>query len=157
MSNEQVIHDLYEAFARKDHAAMAACYHDSATFGDPVFLQLDADQTRAMWKMFCIGGSDLTVTHSDVAASGDTGSARWQAHYTFAPTKRPVQNKITASFSFKDGLIIEHRDSFDLYAWTRMALGPLGTFLGWTPIVRGQVRGQAAKQLRRSMGDATKG
>ena len=157
MSNEQVIHDLYEAFARKDHAAMAACYHDTTTFGDPVFPHLDAAQTRAMWKMFCLGGSDLRVTHSDVAASGDGGSARWEAHYTFAPTKRSVHNKITSSFRFKDGLIVEHRDSFDLYSWTKMALGPLGIFAGWTPMIRGQVRKQAAKQLERAMAEDSQG
>lgn len=50
---------------------------------------------------------------------------------------------------YEDGLIVHHRDDFDLYRWARMALGPVGIALGWTPIVRNQVRGQAAAQLHR--------
>lgn len=67
----------------------------------------------------------------------------------FPKTGRRVQNKIDASFSFRDGLIVHHRDSFDFYRWSRMALGPVGAALGWSPIVKNQVRAQAAAQLRR--------
>ncbi|MBA3630597.1 MAG: hypothetical protein H0W55_13180 [Actinobacteria bacterium] len=35
-----------------------------------------------------------------------------------------VHNKIGVSFSFRDGLNIRHRDHFDFYRWSRMALGP---------------------------------
>ena len=48
-----------------------------------------------------------------------------------------------AAFRFEDGLIIDHRDSFDFWKWTRMALGVPGTLLGWSPIVQGKVRKQS--------------
>jgi hypothetical protein len=60
-----------------------------------------------------------------------------------------VHNKIDASFRFRDGKIAEHTDDFDLYRWTRMALGPVGVLLGWSPLVKGQVRAQAKNQLAR--------
>lgn len=149
--NRALIDGFYSAFASGDHATMAAAYADDATFSDPVFPQLDAPQARAMWRMFCTSGNDITVTYSDIEAGAQHGSAHWEAVYAFPKTGRRVHNKIDANFRFRDGKIVEHRDVFNLYAWTRQALGPVGTLLGWTPIVKNQVRAQAASQLRRFM------
>lgn len=108
-----------------------------------------------MWRMFCTGGSDIDVTFGDVQADDSSGSAKWEARYVFPKTKRRVHNKISASFQFRDGLIIRHRDDFDFYRWSRMSLGPVGTALGWTPIVKNQVRQQAASQLDRFRRETT--
>jgi len=145
--NEELISRFYSAFASGDHETMASSYTDDATFSDPVFPHLFADEVRAMWRMFCTSGNDIKVSFSDVKADDRTGSARWDAVYRFPKTGRPVHNKISASFDFRDGRIQRHEDTFDFYAWTRMALGPVGIALGWTPVVRGQVRKQAASQL----------
>ena len=145
--NEQLISDFYSAFAAGDHATMAASYTDDATFSDPVFPNLSADEVRAMWRMFCTGGNAITINFSDVQADERSGSARWNAIYRFPKTGREVHNKINAAFLFRDGKIVRHKDDFNLYAWTRMALGPMGIALGWSPFVQGQVRKQAAAQL----------
>ncbi len=147
--NEATISSFYRAFAAGDHRTMAAAYADDATFSDPVFPRLSADEVRSMWRMFCVGGSSLQVTFHDVSADATKGSARWDAKYEFPKTGRPVHNKIAASFRFRDGKIIQHTDEFDFYKWARMALGPVGTALGWSPIVKNQVRQQAAAQLAR--------
>ena len=147
--NAELITRFYSAFKEGDHETMAACYSDRATFSDPVFPDLDAEEVRAMWRMFCTSGNEIDVTFGDVHADGATGSAHWEARYKFPKSGRSVHNKIDASFEFEDGLITRHRDDFDLYRWSRMALGPAGVLLGWTPIVRNQVRAQAASQLRR--------
>ena len=102
-----------------------------------------------MWRMFCTGGNDIGVSFRDVHADDASGSAHWEAIYDFPKTGRRVHNKIDASFQFRDGLIVRHRDHFDFYGWSRMALGPIGTVLGWTPVVKNQVRQQASSQLRR--------
>jgi ketosteroid isomerase-like protein len=148
--NEQLITNFYSAFAAGDHGTMAAAYADDATFSDPVFPNLDADEVRAMWRMFCTSGNDIEVSFDAVQADDRAGSASWEAIYAFPKTGRRVHNKIAASFLFRDGRIVRHRDAFDLYRWTRMALGPVGVALGWTPIVKNQVRSQAAAQLRRA-------
>lgn len=148
MSTE-LLTTFYSAFAEGDHETMARCYSDDATFSDPVFPELDADATRAMWRMFCTGGSDIDVTFHDVRADERSGSAKWEAVYMFPKTGRRVHNKIAASFLFRQGLIVRHRDAFEFYAWSRMALGPVGLALGWSPMVKNQVRAQAAAQLRR--------
>lgn len=148
-ANAQLIERFYAAFAVKDHATMAACYADDAVFSDPVFTHLDADRARAMWRMFCTGGNEIRVSFSNVQADDAAGSARWEASYAFPKTGRRVHNRISSAFVFRDGLIVRHRDDFDLYRWARMALGPLGVALGWTPFVKKQIRQQADSRLER--------
>jgi ketosteroid isomerase-like protein len=146
-ANAALIERFYSAFARKDGETMAACYGPDARFSDPAFGELSGEQAAAMWRMFCDGEGRLEVAFSDVEASGDRGSASWSADYDFPTTGRPVHNEIEASFRFHDGLIAEHDDRFDFWRWSRQALGPIGLLLGWSPIVRGQVRSQARKRL----------
>lgn len=148
-ANEQLLMNFYEAFAAGDHVTMARCYADDASFSDPVFRDLNAEEVRAMWRMFCTGGNDIDVTFSDVHADEARGSAKWEAVYDFPKTGRRVHNRISAQFEFEGALIIRHHDTFDFYKWTRMALGLPGSLLGWTPIVQNQVRTQALAQLKR--------
>lgn len=146
--NAQLIDTFYKAFAAKDAATMAACYHPDAKFSDPVFPDLEGWQAAAMWKMFCANpSSDLTVEHSGVEGTDSTAKAHWDARYTFAATGRKVLNRIDATFEMKDGKIWRHRDAFPFWKWTRMALGTPGILLGWSPIVQGKVRQQARKAL----------
>ncbi len=91
-------------------------------------------------------GHRPVIVHSEVDADADAGSAHWEADYTFS-TGRRVHNVIEASFEFENGLIADHRDGFDLYAWARQALGPVGVLLGWSPPVQGKIRGQAREGL----------
>jgi hypothetical protein len=75
-------------------------------------------------------------------------SAHWEPHYRFSATGRIVHNVIDAEFVFDaQGLIAEHRDRFDFWRWSRQALGPVGTLLGWTPMLRNKVRQQAGANL----------
>ena len=145
MSTE-LIERLYGAFARRDGAAMAACYAPDARFSDPVFTDLRGDEPGAMWRMLTGRAQDLTVELAEHAADAERGNAHWLADYTFR-TGRHVHNDIQASFVFRDGLIAEHRDAFSLWAWTRQALGPTGLLLGWTPIVQNKVRAEARAGL----------
>jgi len=146
-ANLDLIDRFYAAFARHDGDAMAACYTADATFADPVFTDLSGQEPGAMWRMLTARSNDLQVELVDRAAAGDTGSAHWIARYTFGQTGRPVVNDVHSTFRFKDGLIAEQHDDFDLYRWTRQALGPMGVTLGWTPMVQGGVRRRARAGL----------
>jgi ketosteroid isomerase-like protein len=145
--NAALIDRFYQAFGRRDAAAMAACYHAEVEFSDPVFPSLRGAEAGRMWAMLCARGKDLTIEHSGVLADDTTGVAHWDARYSFSATGRKVLNRIDASFRFRDGLIVHHVDRFSFYRWSRQALGPLGLVLGWTPLVRNKVRAQAAKGL----------
>ncbi|MEO7760768.1 MAG: nuclear transport factor 2 family protein, partial [Casimicrobiaceae bacterium] len=90
----------------------------------------------------------------DISADNLEGKAHWEAWYTFTKTGRPVHNVIDATFEFRDGKIAAHRDAFDLWAWTRQALGVSGVLLGWTPIIQGAVRKQGREGLAKYMESA---
>jgi ketosteroid isomerase-like protein len=143
----ELIRGFYSAFQRRDHAAMATCYAPDATFSDPVFRDLRGAQVGAMWRLLCERASDLRVVASGIQADADRGTARWDAWYSFSATGRPVHNAIQAAFQFRGGLIVQHIDRFDLYAWARQALGLKGVLLGWTPFVQRAIRAQAMRGL----------
>lgn len=146
--NAALLARFYDAFARRDAEAMAACYHPDVHFRDPVF-ELRGPMAGAMWRMLCSRGEDLTVQASGFQADDETGSARWTADYSFGPSKRPVHNEITASFTFRDGRIATHTDRFDFWRWSRQALGLPGLLLGWSPWLRRSVSARANRQLAR--------
>ena len=125
---------------------MGACYAATVTFQDPVFT-LAGWRARAMWRMLCERGKDLRVSVGDIQGDATTGSARWEAWYTFSATGRPVHNVITAHFEFTDGSIVRHVDHFDLHRWASQALGAKGALLGWLPPVQRSIRRQAARSL----------
>lgn len=140
--HEALIHRFYVAFQRCDAEAMAACYHADVSFDDPVFRGLKGEHAGNMWRMLCGRAKDLEISFSDVQADDTSGRAHWEAIYTFSTGNR-VHNKIDAAFTFEDGLIRTHRDTFDLWAWSGMALGLQGKLLGWAPPVQGAIRKRA--------------
>ena len=128
---------------------MQQCYHDEVLFSDPVFQHLKGKQAKAMWHMLISGGKDLEVIYSKVIADENNGGCHWEATYTFSVTGRKVHNIIDAQFEFQDGKIIRHADHFDLWRWSRMALGTSGILLGWSPLVKNKIRGIASGNLQK--------
>lgn len=149
--NQLLLEHFYTSFQNKDFAGMQACYSDDATFNDEVFQNLDAAQVRAMWEMLIRNGKDLRLEFKDVSADEHTGSAYWEARYTFSATGRKVLNKIKANFEFENGKIKKHVDRFDFYAWARQAFGLTGILLGWTPYFHKKVNSTAMGNLARFM------
>ena len=145
--NAELIRRFYAALDARDGETMAACYAPDARFTDPVFLDLEGREVGAMWRMLCERSDDLSVDLVEHGANGENGWARWIAKYTFTQTGRPVTNDVRAAMRFRDGLIAEHRDSFNLHSWTRQALGTPGLLLGWSPLVRRPVRRRARESL----------
>lgn len=145
--NARLIETFYTAFQARDAKAMAACYHPEIEFEDPVFGRLRGREATAMWEMLAARASDLAITFEVLRADETSGAACWEAKYPFSKTGRRVHNVIEATFHFRDGLIDRHVDRFDLWRWTRMALGAPGWLLGWTPLVQGKVRQEARRGL----------
>lgn len=150
--NEATIIEFFRAFDERNASGMVACYHARATFEDPVFDRLTRVELETMWRMLCERGKDLKVTLDQRSADATTGSATWTAVYTFGGTGRLVRNVVQSRFRFLDGLIVEQRDTFDLWRWTRMALGLPGALLGWTPLLQNSVRRKARASLTRYAG-----
>lgn len=148
MDNQTLIETFYTAFQQRDYAGMIACYHPQIHFSDPVFTNLQGNRAKAMWHMLCERGMDLQVTFGNIVANGRSATAHWEATYTFSGNRK-VHNIIDAQFQIQDDLIIDHQDTFDLWRWTRMALGPTGTLMGWTPMVQKKVRETAVSNLNK--------
>ncbi len=146
-TNEETIRRFYTAFQKRDAATMAACYAPDVQFSDPVFTDLRGAAAGTMWKMLCERGKDLKIEFRDVRADATSGSAHWEAWYTFSASGRKVHNIIDASFEFRDGKIVKHTDRFDLHRWAGLALGLPGKLLGWSPLLQNKIRAMAAKGL----------
>ena len=146
--NAQLIARFYTAFNAHDAKIMGACYAPDVEFSDEVFPELHGSQATGMWRMLCTQGKDLKIVASKIQANDTCGSAHWDAWYTFS-TGRKVHNIVEARFTFKNGLVVRHIDSFDFWAWSRQALGPAGTLLGWTSLLKAKVRRTAARGLEK--------
>jgi ketosteroid isomerase-like protein len=141
---------------RRDAEAMGACYHDDGVFVDPAFGKLSAPEARAMWRMLMGRAKDFEMTFEVKHADEGSGSGFWEARYTFSKTGRKVVNRITSQFGFHEGLILAHRDQFDMWAWAHRACCWAGRpscrtrsaprrGRGWKPSWR--------RKIRRSLGD----
>ena len=146
-----VLQRFYGAFVARDSATMATCYADDATFHDPAFGDLNAAEVRAMWKVLVGRSNDLRVKFNVLEEDEGRGVCEWHAYYTFTNTGRKVHNIIRSEFVLRNGLIIQQRDHFDFWRWSRQALGASGWLLGWSPLLRNMVRSTARAALERTM------
>lgn len=131
---------------------MGACYHADITFSDPVFPLLRGGEAGAMWAMLCKqADADMKITLLDAQADDQGGWANWRAEYRFSRTGRPVVNNIRALYAFREGKIVRHVDRFSFWRWASQALGPVGTMLGWFPLLKSKVRKTARDALEKFM------
>lgn len=149
--NEKLITEFYSAFQQKDFQTMQKAYASTANFTDPVFQNLNAEQTKAMWEMLCKRAQDLDIQFDNVQADDYNGSADWEATYTFTSTGRKIINRISAEFVFERGKIVQHVDDFNFHSWSKQAFGVRGAIIGWTPYFRLKVRSTVMKSLGRFM------
>lgn len=147
----ELINSLYTGLQNLDSEMMLSCYHENATFRDPVFELHSKREIHGMWTMLCSNAKEFELRFDSIQADNATGSAHIEAKYVFSSTGRKVHNKIDARFRFRDGLIIEHKDSFDFWRWSKYALGLPGYVLGWTDLLQNKVRKEARRNLDRFM------
>jgi ketosteroid isomerase-like protein len=145
--NTEIIKAFYTSLSNGDVDGMARCYHEKIQFHDPVFGSLYGDEVADMWRMIVSRNKNINIAFGNIKANDKTGSADWQAAYVFSRTARKVLNKISASFEFEDGKIIKHTDNFDLWKWSRQALGLTGFLFGWTSSFQHKLQKQSRELL----------
>jgi len=84
-----------------------------------------------------------------VRSQADQAQVRWWLSYTDAASQRPVALHGHSELQLADGLIVQQVDCFDLWAWSRQALGTVGRILGWSDWMQAQLRAQALNRLER--------
>ncbi len=139
MSNKEIIQQFYQSFKDGNATGMTECYHDKITFEDPAFGVLHGEDAKDMWHML-LSGEKAIIEFSNIEESGSTGAANWRAEYNFGPQKRKVINEVSANFEFKDGKIINHKDEFNMWKWSRQALGLPGLLLGWSLFMKSAIQ-----------------
>ncbi|MEM9921799.1 MAG: nuclear transport factor 2 family protein [Bacteroidota bacterium] len=146
-----LITQFYESFQALDAEGMVDCYHPDIHFEDPAFGVLEGQRAGNMWRMLCQSqkGKGFQLTFSNVAFENGKGQALWEARYTFSKTGRKVHNIIQAEFEFKEGQIIRHIDRFDLYRWSRQAMGASGYLIGWSGFFQKKLQAQTNRLLER--------
>ena len=146
-----IIETFYTAFTNLDANTMRSCYYNDIIFEDPAFVILKGGRAKAMWTMLCESrkGKEFKVVCSDIKGNSTNGSVHWEAFYTFSKTGRKVHNKIDATFEFKDGLIIHHKDNFNLHKWARQAIGVKGLLFGGMGFFKAKLHKQTNSLLDR--------
>jgi len=147
-SNEELLFKFYSAFQTRDKKSMLECYHDEVEFRDPVYGIVKGVAAKAMWLMILERGNELKIEFRNVSANENEGRVDWTAYYTYSKTDRQIVNRIHATFKFKDGKIIFHRDRYSVWRWAGMALGLTGYLLGFTPFIQNQIKSDAVTSLR---------
>jgi ketosteroid isomerase-like protein len=146
---ENIIEQFYDAFQNLDAEKMISLYHPEIVFEDPAFGKLKGKRAENMWRMLCCSqkGKDFRISYNISHYDHKNAKANWEAFYTFSKTGRKVHNKISASFVMKEGLIIKHLEDFNLYSWSKQALGLKGFLLGNTSFFKNQLNQQTNKLL----------
>jgi limonene-1,2-epoxide hydrolase len=144
--NAELITKFYDAFSRADAETMVTIYAPNVVFSDPVFPDLKGEEVGKMWRMLCKRAKNFSLTFEGVEADDTTGSAHWEARYLFGG-KRPVHNIIDAKFKFENGRVVEHRDHFDFYRWSKQAIGAPAVMLGWTGTFQRMIQGRTRRLL----------
>jgi ketosteroid isomerase-like protein len=152
--NEILINTFYAAFQQKNAAEMNLCYAENIAFSDPVFGLLQGDEVRGMWEMLCKNGKDLQLSFGNIQLLDEEyATCDWVAQYTFSQTGRRVVNKIKAHLRVENGIITEHTDAFDIYKWSRQALGLRGWLFGWTAWFQKKLQQKTRRALDSFMGE----
>lgn len=140
MDNQKLIENFYKSFAACNIDGMLECYHDDVVFEDPAFGVLKGEDAKNMWRMLLKrSGGNLNIAYSNVKGTETGGSANWRAEYAYGPKKRKVINEISAQFEIENNAIVKHTDTFDLWKWSRQALGLPGYLLGWSPFMKKKI------------------
>ncbi len=146
---KNIIEEFYEAFDDLNAEKMVKCYHKDVVFEDPAFGKLKGERAKNMWRMLCHSqkGKDFKISYNVYHFKPNHAKANWEAFYTYSKTGRKVHNKIAATFILKNGLILKHTDTFNLYLWSKQALGIKGMILGKTRFFKKKLNKQTAKLL----------
>lgn len=151
MLHQELVEHFYHSFKYKNVDEMLTCYHDDIEFTDPAFGTLKGEEVKNMWRMLLGRNTSLTIDYTNVSADAFKGTAHWTASYVFSKTKRPVTNKVTGYFEFKDGKIVKHIDSFDLSTWAKQALGFKSMILNGMGLLERFIQRQSKDALKKYM------
>lgn len=148
--NKIILTEFYQSFAALNANGMIKYYHHEVSFSDPVFPALNHTMVSGMWQMLCSKADDFKDEFKleiiSIDANNLAGIVEWEATYRFSKTGRMIKNRVSSHFKFNGRLIELQIDHFNLWRWSRMALGLPGILFGWGPL-KLMIRKQAKAEL----------
>lgn len=131
---------FYDAFERKDVAAMGRLYADDVKFRDAIFSFHDKSGVTRMWTKLFATDPRTTLKFTLDQVKGDVVTGHWVADYHLGT--RAVQNEVTTTMRVHNGKIVEHTDDFSWDRWAPQAIpgGKLFTLPGFDALAKGLIR-----------------
>ncbi|PKP26419.1 MAG: nuclear transport factor 2 family protein [Bacteroidetes bacterium HGW-Bacteroidetes-2] len=149
MNTLEIITQFYDAFVEGNAKNMVFLYDEKIEFEDPAFGKLHGEEAHKMWEMLIKrSNGNLKVSYTIYDVAVNFAVVHWTATYPFARTGRTVTNHIVANIVLKNHKIIKHTDYFNLWKWSRQALGWKGFLLGWTPFFKNKLQQQTQTLLK---------
>lgn len=130
-SPEQAANVYFQAFQKKDLAALEEVYAPHTTFDDPIYNLKGRTDTLGMWKSLYAAGKNLEVTYKILETKGDVVTVAWEANYEVFGRK--VHNVAESQLKIENGQITKQVDSWSWSKWARQAL-PLGPLVDFPPV-----------------------
>jgi SnoaL-like domain len=160
-----VVGRFFEAFAASDWQTMARCYHDKASFSDPVYPDLREERIVYMWHQL-LGGIETSKSKRGSKKSsslnnlkleyrvlfGDERKAQVQWTATYLYEKRSVSNQVLSTLAIWDDKIVRQVDEYNFWRWSRQALGLTGLAFGAMPWYQRSVQRSAQSRLEQAAG-----
>jgi len=135
-----VVRSFYDAFEKKDVAAMGALYANDVKFKDAIFAFDDKQGVTGMWKKLFATDPNTKLKFTVDSVQGDIVKGHWVADYHLAG--RPVHNEVSTTMRVRDGKIVEHTDDFSWKKWAPQAFpgGKLFTLPGFEQGAKALIR-----------------
>lgn len=143
----RVVTRFFEAFARTDPHAMAACYHPMASYSNPVFPDLRGEQPGRMWALALADAQALRLDWSVAFADDRKAQVIWQARWLRGG--RVQRMEAASTLTLWDGVIVRQVDEFRFARWAAQHLGAAGLALSWLPAFQRMVQRRARIALAR--------
>ncbi len=148
-----VVRRFFDAWSRRDTAALTAALHPQVSFSDPLFTDVRGVRVALMWTNRLSESEDLMVAHEILFADERKAQVRWQAQYILGARK--VAHEGLSTLSLWDNLIVRQVDEYDFLLWARQAYGPIGWLLGATEGYQAACQRRARKDLERFAASGT--
>jgi hypothetical protein len=141
------IETYFDAFSKGDYRTMRSLCDPKITFNDPVYTSLQGKSVFALHHFMAERRICPTITIRSISEKGNRVKVKWTNEYEYATYKTHISIDVRSIFHFEHTSIISQTDQYNLWKWSKMALGFTGTYLGWTPMFRSTLRRSSQQSL----------
>jgi hypothetical protein len=145
-----LVERFFNAFGNGDWRTMARCYHDKASFTDPIFPDLRGEQIVYYWHQWFKENEGIKLNYSQLFADERKAQVQWNVRYTYQG--RAVKHDATSTLAIWDDQIVRHVDEFALGGYLRQREGLLTGLLSGIPLVHQRVQRSARSRLDKHAG-----